>query len=399
MSATVLFVDDEALVLESVKEISRSFDPDWKVSLALGGREALRLLEAQQVDIAVVDMHMPDYDGIRLLGHIRDHYPSISRIAMSGFATYESAMQAANAAHQFLHKPIGAERLRAMLQRMVQLRQTLADGNLKALIAKLDTLPSLPSLYADLIQEINSKDASIKRVGEIISRDMAMTAKILQLINSAFFGLPRKVSNTAQAVNLLGLQVIKALVLTIQIFQKFNGDAKSQQYVGLLFDHSVSTAALARRIAGEESQEQRAVDDAFLAALVHDVGKLILASQLSKQYRMIREEALSEERPVHLVEEDILGNSHAELGAYLLGLWGMPADIVEAVAFSHRPTDSRNPGFAPLTAVHAADAMVNQIRPQPELAGAKEMDAGYLERLGLADRVEVWHGLAQSLDL
>lgn len=399
MAASILFVDDEPLVLESIREISHLFDSDWQIKYASSGRETLSLLKKDPVDIVVVDMHMPDYDGLRLLAYIRDHYPFITRIAMSGFASYETAMQAANTSHQFLHKPIEADRLANILKRSITLKRHLSDAKLQALVAQLGTLPSLPDLYSQLIQEINSPDASIKKVGEIISHDMAMASKILQLINSAFFGLPRRVSSTSQAVNLLGLQVIKALVLTIQIFKKFNGNQKTEHFINLLFDHSFNTARLARAIATEEKCEQRIVDDTFLAGLVHDVGKLVLQSNMPRQYRSIMEHAVSKGRPAYLKEEDELDSSHAEIGAHLLGLWGLPMGVVEAVALSHKPGQCPCNHFTPLTAVHAADAIMHQVRPIPELAGETEVHSDYLDSLGLPDRYDDWLRLAQTLEL
>jgi len=399
MSPSILFVDDEPLVLESIKKLGELFDSDWHFHFCSNGQECLNFLQETAVDIAVVDMEMPDYDGMRLLGHIRELYPAMTRIAMSGFGTYESAMQAANSAHQFMHKPIESERLSALLQRSISLRSLLAEAELQGLVSRIGTLPSLPSLYSELIREINSPEASIKKVGEIIGRDMTMSAKILQLVNSAFFGLPRRVSNTSQAVNLLGLQVIKALVLTIQIFQKFMGDQKAQHYANLLFDHSVNVASLARAIVNEETKDQRIIDDTFMAALVHDVGKLILRCHLAEEYIPLLERAASSSRPGYLEEEEALGSSHAEVGAYLLGLWGLPMDIAEAVAYSHKPVMCPNTDFSPLTVVHAADALVHELRPVPELTGEKELHMDYLDGVGLAESIERWRSLGESLEL
>ncbi len=230
----------------------------------------------------------------------------------------------------------------------------------------------------------------MERVSEIISRDVGMTAKILQLVNSAFFGLPEPAATPLDAACFLGLTTIRALVLSIHVFSQFDAAAIRNFSVDQFTAHSWRTAQAAKKIAQLQHCSEPMPDQCFLAGLLHDVGQLILAAEMPRRYTVVLRAARETARPLWRVEQAEFGATHAEVGAYLLGLWGLPNPVVEAVALHHRPSQCVDRGFSPAFAVHVADALVHQSQPKADAEVLYEIDLPSLAALGLGDRLDVW---------
>jgi putative nucleotidyltransferase with HDIG domain len=270
------------------------------------------------------------------------------------------------------------------------LRGVLADDSLKGLVSGIETLPSLPSLYVEIMEALQSPNSSLKEVGKIISKDIGMTAKILQMVNSAFFGLSKQVSDPSQAVNLLGIETIKSLVLSIQIFSQFDQEKCPSFSLDRLWNHSMLTGSFAKLIAKEEDQEVSIVWDSYTAGMLHDLGKLMLSTNSYEQYQSVLSVAENETRSIWEVEQEMFGISHAEVGAYLIGLWGLRDSIVEAIAYHHSPDRCVGREFAPLTAVHVADALTLKGRDNQLGETASHVDSNYLAQIGVTERLSVW---------
>jgi putative nucleotidyltransferase with HDIG domain len=272
----------------------------------------------------------------------------------------------------------------------------LKDNSLERIVSELDTLPSVPALYLEMMEELQSVDSSIQKVGEIISQDLGMASKILQLVNSAFFGLRRSISNPADAVAYLGLDRIQHLFLALHAFSQFIPRANGAFSIDLLWEHSLSTAALAKAIIEKEGGNKEFVQDAFTAGLLHDIGKLMLACRLSDKHMETIELARTKAIPLWMSEQQILSITHAEIGAYLLGLWGLPDGIIEAVAYHHRPMDSGNKTFCALTALHLADChnKNNSYRDLPAL----QLDTEYLSGFFKKSEINGLNAYLSSID-
>ncbi|CDM64095.1 response regulator [Pyrinomonas methylaliphatogenes] len=395
----ILFVDDEPKVLDGLRRMLRSMRHEWEMEFAEGGQAALAALAAKPFDVIVTDMRMPGMDGAQLLTEVRERYPHVVRIVLSGHSDKEMIMKSVGTAHQYLSKPCDAECLKETVRRACALRDLLTNATLQLVISQIQSLPSLPDFYFELIDELNSPNASIKRVGEIISKDIGMTAKILQMVNSAFFGLRRRVASPTDAASLLGLETIRALVLSIQIFSHYDGIHSVASTLGGIWSHSMAVAKLAKLIARLEGQEQRIAEEAFASGLLHDVGRLILAATFPKEYERALAISNLERIGLNEAERQVLGAAHSEVGAYLLGIWGLPDSIVEAVAFHHEPGQSTSHRFTPLTAIHAADFIAQEMG----YVGSRNsrpaaLDQEYLKKLGLAERLPIWFEAAGSLD-
>jgi putative nucleotidyltransferase with HDIG domain len=389
MSRRILFVDDEPNLLMGLQRTLRPMRAQWEMEFVSGGDEALQALSLRPFDAVVTDMRMPGMTGVELLERIQDQFPQTIRIILSGQSDRESILRSIAPAHQFLSKPCDAEQLKSVLERAIALTELLESTPLKKFISRLKCIPSLPFLYQEVAEELRSEDPSAFRIGRIIAKDMGMTAKILQVVNSVVYGVNAEVSEPSQAVMLLGLDTIQAMVLSLSIFSAYDPHVLSARRAERLWDHSVSVSRFSRLIARAEGVAAPALDPYQSAGLLHDIGKLVMASADPKGYREIEELAISAGTDQYLVETEVLGCSHAEIGAYLLGIWGLPASIVEAVAWHHRPSESPTTKFSPLVAVHVASAFHARLHPEFRHTDS-HVDQAFLNRIGLGDRQDEW---------
>ncbi len=394
----ILFVDDELNVLDGLRRMLRGMRHEWDMVFAQSGDEALKLLSEAPFDVVVTDMRMPGMSGAELLQEIRDQYPHIVRIVLSGQLAQEMLLRSVELTHQFIAKPCDADLLKNVVTRSLALHNLLQDETLKQLVSGMKSLPSLPSLYVEIMDELKSPSSSMARVGGIISKDIGMTAKVLQLVNSAFFGLPKHVHNPSQAAILLGIDTIRSLVLSVNIFSQFAEECLKGQWLDQLWKHSLTTSVLAKEIFRKESRDQKAIDHVFMAGLLHDVGKIILAVNLPEKYGKVF--ALADEEGINLVEaeEQALNVNHADVGAYLLGIWGLPDSIVEAICFHHSPLRCPNLEFSPLTAVHVANALEAEQDDGNIIGRASQVDLEYLDKIGLGERLAEWRDIHRNID-
>ena len=392
----ILFVDDEPNILEGLRRLLRPLRKEWEMVFVDSGQKALEVMAENVCDVVVSDMRMPGMDGAELLQKIMENYPNVVRIVLSGHSDKEMIMRSVGPTHQYLSKPCDAQTLKNTIGRALALRELLQDNAIKNLVSRLESLPSLPNLYVEIMEEVQSEDSTIKRVGEIISKDIGMTAKILKLVNSSFFGTPRHVSEPAQAASLLGIDIIKSMVLSTQIFSKFEEKNLKHLNLEVLWNHSMSVGAFAKQIVIEEGMDKKAADEAFMAGILHDIGKLIMADNLPSAYELASNLSHHENIPFFNAEKNALNASHAEIGAYLLGLWGTSDTIIEALAFHHNPSECINKAFSPLTAVHAANTIDHKMRIKLENVVYSDYDVLYFESIGLSDRIEKWEQICMK---
>lgn len=389
MQRRILFVDDEPNLLTGLQRALRPMRTLWDMEFVCSGDEALRLMSLRGFDAVVTDMRMPGMSGADLLDMIQKRWPGTVRIVLSGQADRETVLKAIAPAHQFLSKPCDPEQLRSVLGKTLALTDLLQNSSLKCFISRMKCVPSLPLLYQQVTSELHSADPSASRLGEIIAQDMAMTAKLLQIVNSAAYGIRTQISEPKQAVFFLGLDTIQALVLSLGVFSAFDPHLLGPRQAERLWEHAVSVSKYARAIATCEGIGGRDLDPYNSAGLLHDIGKLIMASAGPENYRRIVATAASTGTRLDIVEFQEFGCTHAEVGAYLLGVWGLPNVIVEAVAWHHRPLDSPVTEFSPLAAVHVASAFDAQLRPDCGYVDSN-IDYAFLNRMGRDNRLECW---------
>ena len=387
MNPNIIFVDDEPNVIDGLRRTLRSLRHRWDLAFATSGSEALELMEQRAYDVIVSDMRMPGMDGRQLLEEVEKRYPQIVRVVLSGTAGVPEALDSLRPTHQYLAKPCDADTVKNTIERALKLRELVPQDKVRQLVARNGSVPSLPSLYVQIMQELSSPDCEIGRVADIIARDAGMTAKILQVANSAFFGLRGQVSTPNDAIFRLGLDVVKALALSVQVFSAFQNDHVKRLKLNRVWPHSLSTASLARKIAVMQNADPAVVDLAFTAGLLHDMGKLILAANVPDEYHEVLTRSAEAKVKDWQGEYITFGVTHAEIGAYLIGLWGLPDALVEAIAYHHCPDHSTQNKFGPLATVHLGDALEHHRRIDSGRHAADDLDTGYLGRVGLAGLV------------
>ncbi len=384
----ILFVDDEPRVLDGLKRMLYPFRSKWEMVFATSGKQALELLAAADCDLLITDIGMAGMSGIDLLHEIVKSHPEVIRIILSGTADEEITLRSTTLAHQYLVKPCDAEALRGTIERAFSFRVMLDQPALKQLVSRINRLPSVPSSYGRLLKALRDPDISLKQIGKIVATDVAMTAKILQLVNSAFFGLRRHIGNPSEAVVYLGLETVKALTLTVSAFSQF--EKTSNFSLDELQNHSVQVGILAKRIGEAMGLCKTAIDDCFTGGLLHDVGKLLLSANYPEKYAEALLLSRNRQVPQIDAEIEILGATHAHVGGYLLWLWGLPDPVIEVVLGHHGSDDTAITPCNPVTIVQFTNLLMHQ-------APDEILNTEAFRRAKLIDDLKYWRQLANKV--
>jgi putative nucleotidyltransferase with HDIG domain len=386
----ILFVDDESSVLEAMQRTMRPMRMEWSMEFVLSGAAALDSLAKTPADVIVSDMRMPGMDGWQLLAEVKTLYPQTVRLVLSGHAEAGAIMRLIGTAHQYIAKPGETESLKAAIAQTQFLKQLLSSDRLARLVGGVGTLPSCPKAFQEISNCLRQPDASVAEASRIIGRDVAMTANILKLVNSAFFGARQSITRVDRAVAYLGLDTVATLALGHSLFQ--SGGSSEQCGVNLetLWQHSLDTAMAARAIALVEKLPATRAEEAFLAGMLHDVGRAVYAARSTQK--------MGEPPSANVDTAEEIADHHAEVGAYLLGLWGFPSHIVAAVALHHTPSRRADTGFDLTVLIHIADRLAHaqtERSPGPLELG---IEPGLLEGLGLLTHVPQWWAAISALD-
>jgi len=395
----ILFVDDDPNILQGLQRMLRSMRHEWDVRYVDSGDSALAALAEQPFDAVVTDMRMPGMDGAELLALVRTRYPGIVRVILSGYSELEAVMRTVGPAHQYLAKPCTAQTLVDVIRRALELRRVLASEDLRKLLASLKSLPTPSATYFAVVKYMDDPRASANGLADIIAKDVAMTAELLKLTNSAYFTVPSRVTTPMQAVRILGFETLRALVLRIGIFRSFQGLAATGRLMEDLNRDSMLVAHIAQRIATMEGFDQRRIEEAFCAGMLGSIGTLVLLDHVPDKFAQIRKRVI-EGHDVLRSETLAFGATPFEVGAYLLGLWGFNQSVVEAVAFAGRPSDTAAGEIEVATVVHVARVLAGPspayASPEMGSCGRMALDIDGLRKIGKAERFDVWAADAEA---
>lgn len=386
MSKRLLLVSADTLGAHLAESADRA---DWEVLWVSEGGAVPGHLDRGAFDVIAVDQEVPDLDWRGLMGRVAQERPDTVRVLLvSGF---DGALmgQCTGLVHQVLSKPVNPEQFRALVSNAIQLGSRLVDGDLRRTVARVECLPSLPRLYRELRDALEDEGIDAKRIGDILQVDIGMTAKILRVVNSALFGLRRAVATPQEAVSFLGVDTIKALVLTHGVFDQTGTLGCRMVTLEDVWNHTLNVAKGARAIAAMEGLGREEALEAFTGGMLHDVGILVLAKNFPHRYDRVVLRAEAERVAVVVAEKREFGVTHAEVGAYLLGLWGLSSGILEAVSLHHHPSVLRTRRMTPLMAIHAADYLCGTKGAHP-MFERPTMDMRALEVLGASERLVGW---------
>lgn len=377
----ILFVDDDPRFLEALKVGLQPRAAAWDMTFVESGARAIQELEQSPHDVLVADVRMPEMDGAQLLRTVRERWPDTIRIVLSGAADLEDVIRLLPIAHQYLSKPFRARRLEEVIDRSLDVKALLSRQSLRALMGSTDRLPAQPRVFSRLRVAMANEKISAREVSRIIRADTMVTAKVLQIVNSAFFGPARRVTSIEQAVTYLGFPAVRNLAMCAEVFaHRPKNYAAVPLSLERLQQHANRVAAVVHALTAGTAWN----DDAVLAALLHDIGYWVLVQECPQELEAALDMAITDRIPVHEAEMRVLGASHAEVGAYLLGLWGLPYPIVEAVARHHTPENVQGGKFDVLAALAIAMALSGTddsdvfLRTPPRGSG---VDESYLETL------------------
>jgi HD-like signal output (HDOD) protein len=387
----ILFVDDEPTMLELYRVMFEPVKNHWEIVTCASAAEALALFEQAAFDVVVSDMRMPVMNGLELLDQIKRKYPQTARLILSGYAEHEQAARAMGTVHQFLLKPCDMLTLLSTVTRVCDLDVFLHNDLLRVLASQMSTIPSVPSVYFRLLRELQSPDANMENIGELVLQDPSLSAKLLQLVNSAFFGISRKVSHPTEAVNLLGVNTLRSLALCAHTFSCFEQSKIESLCLKNLWSHSYATGQIAQNVARMARAGIKVMEESLIGGLLHDLGVMMFAYNFPEQYKEVVALMKNKQITRWQAESDVFGATHADIGAYLLGLWGLPVGIVEAVALHHHPSSAIQREFSPLAAVHIANTFEHRQSNSPESPLiVDQMDMQYLEEVGIGNFVPDW---------
>jgi HD-like signal output (HDOD) protein len=390
MKKRICFVGFSGLDLELLQSALLRVAGIWDCEFFTDGPAALVALGAGDVDGVVAKAGKSSIDSAEFMHQAAARQPRALRIIVGDLIEQELIINCIGATHQFISEPCKPQDLISAIQRGMALDAFMSSDQIRALAPKLRRMPSLPSAYFEVLKQVESSSATIQSVGEVILRDPALTARLLQMANSSAFALAQKVTDPMDALSWLGLDTVKSLVLCLQVFAQ--DDAAKQSGISLdeLWEHSVVVAKMAHDITLFQTGDKLLASDALTAGLLHDVGRIVIASNLPKEYAETVKVAKEQKRPLHVQEAAQFGVHHAQIGAYLMGLWGMPAALVEAVALHHTPSRTPAKDFSLLTAVHVADVFAHENEEGRSELVLPKLDPIYLSALGLDGKPEIW---------
>jgi putative nucleotidyltransferase with HDIG domain len=395
--AVLCFTSDPALVTTDAYRHA-----DVNICNVCNREQAFQALAARDFEAVATDFQNDPASGENgdgdFLEAVMHRYPQSTRIFLFDPTRKKPRPSADGVIHQCLTVPTSSEVLWSAAQCARFVSRLLAEPGLKQLFPQFKKLPSVPSVYFRVVHLLEDPNSDLNDIGKAVSEDFIMSAKLLQVVNSAYFGLPATIAAPAEAVAILGLNRFKALVLAAHVFSAFTPDAQCGFSVDKLWRHSIGVANLARAITQYECGDRAMGEVAYTAGLLHDVGKFILAANCPGDYNKVWELALAKKIAFHAAEKTLLGTTHAQIGAAILGTWGLPGEMIEAIAFHHDPLNAPAKKFSVLTAVHAANALQQLTQASASPVKAITWDTEYLENLGLAHRLDTWRNLPLGVE-
>lgn len=366
----ILFVDDDENILRGLKRGMRRHRKEWDMSFASNGEDALGFFKEKPVDIIVSDMRMPKMDGAELLERVRQLSPDTARVILSGYAKDEVVLKVVGPAHQYLAKPCDFEVIEDTIRRILRLRNCIGESDVRTILTARTSIPALPKIYQDLLKELENNVSTNKSIAAILEKDIALKAQVLKVCNSAFFGLPQTVGNLETAVSLIGFNTLKSLALLEGFFHTLRERFPDTVLMERLSANSVEIAVMARHIAKKSGLDEKICDQVSSAGSLSHIGTLLIASVWPQVFAKAAQACdKAPGQTIDWFEREAMGVDHGVIGGYLLGLWGFPLGLCEAVAYHHRPEMLGDRKHPVLACVHMAQHFTRELA-----RGNKDMD-------------------------
>ena len=379
----ILFVDDEPGILDGLQNLLFRERKRWDMVFAAGGEAALAEIHRERFDVVVSDMRMPGLDGADLLREVKAECPGTVRIMLTGHADKGAIAQALPALHQLLSKPCDAKTLRAVLERSVGGASPELDRNIDEVVGSITKLPTPPDVYFELTRCMQSPTTTVSHIARAVMQDPGLATKVLQLVNSGYFGAKQPIASISDAVSRLGMEQLRYLALTTAVFSSPAVHERCWFSLDTLQRAAVHAAGLASQLVDRPLK-----DEAFAATLLRDIGHIVLALGRGDNFVSLHDRA-RDQGSTRELEAELFGVTHADIGARLLAIWGLPPILIDAVQHHHDPGSAPEASRQLASVVHFADAVASHL---PELT---QLNMESLERAGTAHLVPRWTEIAQ----
>lgn len=393
MKKQICFAGFGEVELAALEAFFASLGEAWDCVFSPDDASALTALAATRFDAVVANLVPSGIKDLELLKQIAIAHPQTLRLVLGDIADRQLIVNCLGVPHQFISRPWKPSELISVIERGLALDAWLANDNLRSFVPRLGKLPGLPATYFEVLKQAESPHSSVDTIADVIARDPTLTVRLLQMVNSAACGLAQRITSPTDAVSMLGLETVKSLVLCLQLFVQ----SAPRKAVGLSLDqlwrHSFSVAKLANRILLRCSSNECLIGNAYTAGLLHNIGRIVLATNLSWDYSQVVEAARKRKCSLQEVELDQLGVTSNQVGAYLLGVWGMPLPLLESTALYHAPASATSVEFSLLTIVHIANVLAQEENGPFDGLPLPTLDADYLGKLGLPKKTDAWRKL------
>ena len=354
MEYNILFIDNN---LKDYKEtVAQSFN-NYNCFFASSSNEAFLILKNINIDVCLINYNIKQPSAAEILSRVKKSFPKTIRIIFSDKKHEELSIRSFNLAHQYLAISNDIESFKEKIEIPLILKNLIQNEDTIKKLNGEDGIPALPELYYKIEKEIFSPDASIHRVINLISKDIALTTKIFQLANSAYFGVGAKITDIYQAVNILGLNIIKSVILYTKVFSHLEKNPDLKKIIESIWNHSLVVSNISHKLAFHYTGKREMAEEAYIAGILHDIGKIIIINMINKNPYFIKHET----KNVYLDDEaakNIFGATHSEIGAYALALWGFPKYIIDAVLL-HHSTPMIQEEFSTTTIIQISNKLAN----------------------------------------
>ena len=385
----ILFYDPETNVLSGLRRFFHTMRSQWEMTFTSDQQEALKRIQEDCPTVLVADVSDQNGSGLELLRFAKEQMSECIRIGISASLDESVSIQAIYPTHRFLAKPFDGNELKAVIERALAMRERIDNNHLLKIISRIDQLPSPPEIYLQINQALAEENVSVNHIAELIKNDPNMTAQILKIVNSAYFGLFDNIDSVQRAIILLGFDLIKNLVLSIHLFRGIQLSGKETELVEQIGSHSTNVAMATMEIVKRSQEFHRLSQLAFSVGILHDVGKLIFLQAFGDEYFSLWQKAGEEGAPLWKLEQQKYGLTHADTGAYLLGLWGLPEHLVQHVAASHSSQTEHYPSDFLLRVLRTVDAV--------EIAVARNQEPEIPDDLADLEQIREWIKISHNL--
>ena len=371
---------------QTIANINEALGDEWLSTPVASEADALALLEAGSFDVLLADFNFGEEDASGLLNEALEKCPNTARFLFAHEADLALVAAKVLGDHEILPKPIEY----ASLKNRIEQGLNEASASPASSEPTAATAPAIPAVYDEVLNALNSPDVTSESVGNIIATDDALNQEVLMLTRSAYLGLPGKIIEPVEAVEVLGLETVKTLVTARKFLAEHAQVRPGYLSVEQIWQHSTHVAQIARDLVLFETKDRAMASQALAAGLVHDLGKVVLATNYDDLYGRVHSLARKQPVPLWEIEKEMFGASHGEIGACLLGMWNLPIAIVDATAFHHEPPLGEHTKLSPLAAVHIANVLEHQLHPSDELRVVPTVSTPFLNELGLLQRLPIW---------